>query len=283
MTSELYEPLIERNFDGFPPLAHAFLEEHSPEELWGAVTRFAVLAYAPSQHAKRAVMACVAAHEVRDELGDGWVDLVLECARYAAESRPPWSEPPILEPPEQSSGGLEELRAAMAEGDRVRAERWLSARIDDAEEALREVVHCDARLMLDTAVALSPLLGEKGRYALLRMPLWELIAAPNAREENTPLPTLIQRAVDANGSPDTVTAVFYAVDAGRGFSRPRPGEAGRKPRPALASYRLARDYAQTLIAHDYSRALPPEHAERLLHAVHHNLQHGDSFADWSFA
>ena len=37
MTSELYEPLIERDFDAFPPVAHAFLEAHSVEELWVAV------------------------------------------------------------------------------------------------------------------------------------------------------------------------------------------------------------------------------------------------------
>ena len=69
----LYEPLIERELDAIPAAAHAFAAEHSEDELWIAVTRFAVLAYAPSQHAKRAVMACRAAHEVRDELGErGW-------------------------------------------------------------------------------------------------------------------------------------------------------------------------------------------------------------------
>lgn len=275
MTSELYEPLIERDFDAFPPVAHAFLEEHSPDELWLAVARFAVLAYAPSQHAKRAVMACLAAHEVRDELGDRWIDMILECARYAAESRQPWSEPPILDPPEPSSGDLEELRAAMREGDRMRAERWLSARLDDAEDALRDVVHCDARLMLDTAVALLPLLGEKGRYALLRMPVWELVADPNAKSEETPLPTLISRAVESNGAPDAVTAVLYKVSS--------PRARGEGQGEGLTPYRLARDYAQTLIAHSYARALPPHDAQQLLHAVHHNLEHGESFADWSFA
>ena len=63
MTSELYEPLIERDADAFSAVAHAFLESHSAEELWVAVARFAVLAYAPSQHAKRAVMACLAARD----------------------------------------------------------------------------------------------------------------------------------------------------------------------------------------------------------------------------
>jgi hypothetical protein len=300
VTTELYEPLIERDLDAFPAAAHAFLESHSAEELWVAVTRFAVLAYAPSQHSKRAVMACLAAHDHLD------LDMIVECARYAAESRQPWSEPPILDPPEPSSGELDELRAAMREGDRLRAERWLSARLDDAEVALREVVHCDALLMLDTATALLPLLGEKGRYALLRMAVWELVADPDAREEEAPLATLVARAVEADGAPDAVSAVFYATTVpsprgeavGRGW-REAPGEgtshlrgATPHPNPLLAStrgerplvpYRLARDYAQTLIAHHYASRLPPELAQQLLHAVRYNLEHGESFADWSFA
>jgi hypothetical protein len=210
------------------------------------------------------VVACLAAH---DDLN---VEMIVECARYAAESRQPWSEPPMLDPPEPSTGDLAELVA----GDRLRAERWLSARLGDADVALWDVVHCDARLMLDTAVGLLPLLGEKGRYALLRMPVWELIADPDAREEDAPVETLIARAVETDGSPDAVTAVFYRT-------------AGVPPAvPAASSppaYRLARDYAQTLIAHHYARRLQPDQAQQLLHAVHYNLEHGESFADWSFA
>lgn len=275
--SELYEPLIERDFDAFPPVAHAFLEAHSTDELWLAVARFAVLAYAPSQHSKRAVMACLAAHDVRAELGDRWTEMILECARYAAESRQPWSEPPMLDPPDPSSGEIEELRAAMRDGDRLLGERWLAARLEDADDALRDLVHCDALLMLDTAVALTPLLGDKGRYALLRMPVWELIAAPNAKDDDTPLPTRIMRAVESNGSPDAVTSVFW----GGGF-RSAHGRVVSKPAP-LSPYRLARDYAQTLIAHSWARRLLNTQAEPLLRAVHHNLEHGESFADWSFA
>ena len=264
-----YEPLIERDFDAIPAAARAFLEEHTADELWVSVTRFAVLAYAPSQHAKRAVMACHAAWAVREQLGERFVDMILECARYAAEARPPWSEPPILNPPEPSSGDVEELRAAMREGDRVRGEQWLSARIDDAEEALRPIVHGDAKLMLDTATALLPLLGEKGRYALLRMPVAELIAEPEAADEKLPPEALIARAVASKGAIDDVRAAFISLRSGG----PTPG-AGVPP---LVPYRLARDYAQTLIAH----AIAP--FPELLRAVHHNLDHGESYADWSFA
>ncbi|HKR65747.1 MAG TPA: hypothetical protein VJZ00_18600, partial [Thermoanaerobaculia bacterium] len=112
----LYEPLIERDLDAFPAAARAFLESHSPDELWIAVARFAVLAYAPSQHAKRAVMAVRAAHDMREAMGERWTELVIECARYAAQSRQPWSEPPLLDPPaidETQPRDREELRAAI--------------------------------------------------------------------------------------------------------------------------------------------------------------------------
>lgn len=281
-----YEPLIERDLDAIPASAHAFLESHAPEELWASVTRFAVLAYSPSQHGKRAVMACRAAFDVREDLGNRWTDLLVECARYAAESRPPWSEPPILEPPEPSSGEVDALRAAMREGDRLAAERWLSARIDDAESVLRDVVCGDALLMLDTAIALEPHLGAKGRYPLLRMPLLELMADPDAHDESASLESLLAQASETHGAIDAVRAVFVACAGIRSASSSSAGSMPAGPpasRRRLAPYRLARDYAQTLIAHAYARRLPAEGAERLLDAVHRNLEHGESYADWSFA
>ena len=53
-------------------------------------------------------------------------------------------------------------------------------------------------------------------------------------------------------------------------------------REALIPYPLARDYAQTLIAHAIAHKLPTRQQE-FLAAVHHNLEHGESFAEWSFA
>lgn len=270
-----YEVLIERNLEAIPAAARSFLESHSVGELWVSVTRFAVLAYAPSQHSKRAVMACRATYELRGELGDRWTEMIVACARYAAESRQPWSEPPILDPPEPSSGATEELRAAMADGDRLRGERWLAARLRDAEIPLRELAHGDAMLMLDTALALLPHLGEKGRYALLRMPVWELVTNAGTADPAA-IETLLEHAVVQQGAPDHVQPVL-AWSAGL----PAAGPLASSRR--VVPYPLARDYAQTLIAHFYSRRLAPAQAETLLDAVHHNLEHGENFAEWSFA
>jgi hypothetical protein len=273
-TSALYEPLIKRDLDAIPVAARTFLESHSEDELWIAIARFAVLAYAPSQHAKRAVMAVRAAGEVGLSF-----DLIVACARYAAESRQPWSEPPILEPP--SVDDAEPLNDAIASGDRLRAERWLAAHLNDAHARLRERARGDALLMLDTAIALERSLGEKGRFALLRMVTAELFTPTDHPTES--LDVLIDRAIESRGAIDDVRAVFIrAVEDRQSCLSAVSGEPGQAGLPVLHSYPLARDYAQTLIAQHVARTLPARAGE-FLAAVHHNLEHGESYAEWSFA
>lgn len=266
-TSALYEPLIERDLEAIPRAARTFLESHSEEELWIAVARFAVLAYAPSQHSKRAVMAVRAAREVGLSF-----DVIVACARYAAESRQPWSEPPILDPLE--AGSPEPLEDAIGSGDRLRAERWLAAHMDDAPALLRPVARGDALLMLDAAIALERFLGEKGRFALLRMVMSELLTPSDHPEE--PLETLIDRAIESKGAIDDVRAVFVKAVEDVSLAERQTGLS------VFQAYPLARDYAQTLIAHHVARTLPAR-ADEFLAAVHHNLEHGESFAEWSFA
>jgi hypothetical protein len=240
---KLYEPLIERDLDAIPSAVRAFLEEQPAHELFVAVARFAVLAYAPSLHSKRAVMACRAAWDLREAMGDRWTDLLVECARYAAESRRPWSEPPILDEIETPD-----------------------------ENELRARVRGDARLMLDTALALLPVLGEKGKGALLRMAVQELEAEPDAPPDPAEsVEVLVQRAIDAKGSVESVRDVFLAT------SSPHSPGAGRGEPPPV--YHLARDLAQTVIAH--STPVPDHLRAPFLAAVHHNLAHGESLAGWS--
>jgi hypothetical protein len=252
---KLYEPLIERDLNAIPDAVRAFLDHSSPHELFLAVARFAVLAYAPSQHSKRAVMACRAAWDLREAMGERWSALLTECARYAAEARRPWSEPPILD--------------ALESPD---------------EDELRARARGDALLMLDTALALLPILGEKGKGALLRMPVQELEAEPNPPDDSgEPIEALVQHVVDANGSVDTVREVFiWAAKQSLVIpSASRGTLEGRAVPTSSAIYHLARDYAQTVIAH--ATPLPEPLREPFLSAVHHNLQHGESFAEWSFA
>ena len=108
----LYEAFIERDIAAIPAAVRAYRDEHGSEETFKAIGRFAVLAYAPSQHGKHALLACLAAWRLRAE--PYFDDVVTQCAIYAAESRQPWSEPPILTPPaldDDQRGDLEIGRA----------------------------------------------------------------------------------------------------------------------------------------------------------------------------
>src|SRR5437763_1488694 len=173
-----YDPLIERDFAAIPPAVREFCAAHGVEEAWKAVARFAVLAYAPAQHAKHALLACLAAWEIRDLLGSRFDDALVECAIYAATSRQPWSEPPILDPPPPDPAAR--LRGA----GRLEAERWLATHFqedDFAQEyfaaAAADFADLGHKLIVaNAAFKLAGLLGEKGRYAALRVGVWEMAA-----------------------------------------------------------------------------------------------------------
>jgi hypothetical protein len=314
--SAFYEHLIARELDEAAESARAL----EPEDLYLATARFAVLAYAPSQHAKRAVMAARAVHDLRDELGERWVDLVVECARYVAESRQPWSEPPILDPPAWSERGmLDDLARLAREGDRLGAERWLASRLSDSSlrDELSGACDGDALLMAVTAFALESLLGAKGRFALLRMPIAEIVAEPSSltwggppgpqspdvhvrrprpsesresggdarlvRTWTSALRDLIDVCIASRGSIESVYDVLLFDARYTPFEKGKPINGATRLEP----YRLARDYAQTLIAHAAARrlhsAFPDADVRGFLASVHDNLQNGESFADWSFA
>jgi hypothetical protein len=121
---------------------------------------------------------------------------------------------------------------------------------------------------------------------LLRMPAAEIEAEPNAPEDSdASIATLVQRAIDADGAIDAVRDVFINAATHRATQQ-LSNQATLIPtiaQPATTPpiYPLARDYAQTLIAH--ATPLPSDLKRAFLAAVHHNLAHGESFAEWSFA
>lgn len=292
----LYEPLIARDLEAIAPAVQAFRADATSDELFLAVARFAVLSYAPSQHAKHAVLAALSAWELRDEAGERWDDLLTECAYYAAASRQPWSEPPILDPPDfdgSAASGIDELRAACSGQDRLRAERWLARRLDDASLAsdLLNVAAEDPSdlghklIMTNAALKLVPILGDQGKYVTLRMAVWEMTAycgEPQGHGEED-LHRLIERCIAEEGSLESAHAVFH-FDAA--LERGRPADA---PQAAKAPpiYRLGRDLGAALKAHAVAKRLrvrfPGADLDGFVAAVHHNLENGPSLEEWSFA
>jgi hypothetical protein len=284
---ELYEPLLERDVAGIRPAIESYRRSHSSDDLFQAIARFAVAAYAPSQHAKHAVLAVLSAHDLRDECGERWDDLLIECATYAAQSRQPWSEPPIMDPPDVA-GAPATLREA---SDRLAAERWLAGHLDNSQEIFEVAAEDPSDLghkliMADAAHRLAAIVGEKGRYVTLRMAVWEIVAysgppvtplRPNAEL----LDRLIARCVEEKGSIESAHAVFHFAASTSGM--PVDLRPGRPP----AIYRLARDYGQCLKAHAVAKrlrgAFPRAKLDEFVAACEHNLAQGPSFEEWSFA
>jgi hypothetical protein len=318
----LYEPFIERDLAAIPPAVAAFRANHSAEETWIEITRFAVLAFAPSQHSKHALLACLSAWDLREELGTQFDQAIVECAIYAAASRQPWSEPPMLKPPkidDDQRGDLDELREAIAASDRLRAERWLAKRFDSpdfardylaaASDNFEDLGH--ALIVANAALRLAALLGEKGRYAMLRVGVWEMVARGSresgvgGRSENRDLDSLCSALVAnviAEGGEIISAHALFLFDAalqtedanvirrvanhlsdigGVAASTPTPHT------PLPTPYNFARDYGACLKAHAVAKRLrvrfPNTDFDGMLAAVHRNLDAAPPSEEMAFA
>ena len=292
-----YESLIERDLAAIPRVVREFSAAHGSEEAWKAISRFAVLAYAPAQHAKHALLACLAAWEIRDQLGARFDDALVECATYAATSRQPWSEPPILDPPPPDPSAR--LRGA----DRLEAERWLATNFDAAEyfavaaDDFEDLGH--KLIVANAAYKLSNLLGEKGRYAALRVGVWEMTAYGGERYEerggSVTLDQLADNMVANRGDIESAHAVFLydaALETGQEkrvsdylstIERPSPrlrGEGARRADEGPPVYSYARDCASYLKSHAVAQR---RGIARIIPAAWDNLQHGPSLEAFSFA
>jgi hypothetical protein len=290
----LYEPLLERDESGIRTAILEFRRSHSSEELFTAVARFAVLAYAPSQHAKHAVISCRSAWDIREELGDRFDDVLTECAIYAAGSRQPWSEPPITDPPAidaDQRGDVDELRECVATGDRLRAERWLAKRYRDpdflrdyftvASDDYEDLGH--KLIVAVTASKLASIFGEQGAYAALRIGMWEMTAyRGNSRP---PGGDVIANMIANRGEVENAHAVWHYDAMQEAFGVRRLAAAfkavprHRTPK-ATPVYRLARDYGAYLKSFSVAKRL---NDPRIIAAAKYNLDHAPSFEEFSFA
>lgn len=291
--SLLYEPLISRDISSIRNAVIRFRASNSSARLFDAVARFAVLAHSPSQHGKHAVLACLAAHQLKDDFAHHYDQILVECAIYAAQSRQPWSEPPMTDPPATTKSDLfsdEEIREAIVAKDRLRAERWLARRMREprleasyfaiAAEDLSDDGH---KLILAAAAwQLASILGEEGAFATLRIAPVEWTAAteplsaaqPATCQDEMLLRLLIDDLLDENGS----TIAFHRIElfdaalTASDLSGVPIHESARNrlaadvPRVAVSDlpfesvprapvYNLGRDYAQYLLSHAIARRL----------------------------
>ncbi|MEA2236704.1 MAG: hypothetical protein QOC81_1428 [Thermoanaerobaculia bacterium] len=314
-----YGPFIERDLAAIPAAVAAFRASHTAEETWIEVTRFAVLAFAPSEHSKHALLACLSAWDLREDLGERFDQAIVECAIYSAASRQPWSEPPMLDPPkldDDQRGDVDELREAIAMSDRLRAERWLAKRYRDddfahdffavASDDFEDLGH--KLIVANAAIRLADILGEKGRYAMLRVGVWEMVGvgsgesgAGNGSLDLDSLCAALVANVIANEGEIISAHALFLFDAalqtgddaviGRVVAQlsidPLPTPDTRQPAPDIPVYPFARDYGACLKAHAVAKRLrlrfPSADFDGMLAAVHRNLETAPSLEGMAFA
>lgn len=314
---QLYEALLERDVPAIRAAVSEFRTAHSSGELFESVARFAILAYAPSQHGKHALIACASAHQL-----DASDDLLTECAIYAAAARQPWSEPPITDPPAIESnqrGDIDELREAVQAEDRLRGERWLAKRIDDdgsalflvASDSFEDLGH--KLIVTATAWKLASLFDPRGRFATLRVAVSEMTAYRGERYEEQGVAldteTLLGRLIESMiaGEGDIISAhAIFLLDAAlqtahadvirrvRDYlttfvedSRPQLSAPAKAPVVQVKPYNFARDYGALLKAHAVAKRLQPRYPsvdfDGMIAAAAYNLEHAPSFEEFSFA
>ena len=317
---DLYDPFIERELDAIPPAVERFAAEHGLDEAFSAVSRFAVLAFAPSEHAVHSFLAIDSASAL-----ERTVSLITACAIYAAESRLPWSEPPITDPPALSADeryGPKDLERAILQGDRLGAERWLAFTLGSQDFARQFLEAAAGRLgelghNLIVAVAAARLaapLPSQARFALFRIPVWAWtanrfaggIAESADRDRKDLLDDLMNRFFAEKGSLFAFHAIalFDAAVATTSIlgddsiersvlrrmekcdapAAPPVETIGELP---ATGYRLARDYGEYLKAHAIARRLSAAglsfDSDAFLRTAAWNLEHSPSFEEWSFA
>lgn len=219
----LFEPMLERDRDRIRAEAVELAGRDGVEALFAAIARFAILAHVPAQHARHALLAIVAVGELRDFLGEQYLQALIECAFYAADSRPPWSEPPIITvPPGELPSALDfaAARKAMRTGDLPWFERWLAS----AEQNPQFVAEYFTLAASDD--------GDLGHKLVVACAAWKLARRlpPEARFETL-----------------RIAAVEWCAYGGEPYAPPYAGDRGELLGRLVAN--VAREHGSLLSAH----------------------------------
>jgi hypothetical protein len=319
---QLYEALLTREQDRLRELVENLCRAEGDREALDYVLKFAVLAFSPTLHSRGAVYASLAALDLLDGLPNP-SGVIVECAAYAAETRLPWSESPITDPPAVEgidAANPRHLDEAIRRRDLRAAERWLAAAILEDAPAVE---------FFDAAARFA---GEEGYGFTTATAAWRIAEhAPAARfvSLRTALLEWVRvrdgagaRRVDATAVAPRKVIDLYVMQQGRielftpllvldaaltaeavtgkrdryrpvvdRYALPVEWRHGAAPECDWSmedlAYRYSRDYAAFLmsvpISHRLSRELPDSGAERIPSAAQHNLEYAETFEEWSFA
>jgi hypothetical protein len=318
---QLYEALLTREQDRLRTLVENLCRAEGNREALDYVLKFAVLAFSPTLHSRGAVYASLAALDLLDEMPNP-SDVIVECAGYAAETRLPWSEAPITDPPAVEgidAANPRHLDDAVRTRDLRAAERWLAAAIREDAPAV-EFFDAAARFAgeegygFTTAAAAWRIAAHSpaARFVSLRTALLEWVRVRDGGARRADAATVEPRQVIdlyvmQKGrlelfAPLLVLDAALTAEAATGkrdryrpvvdrYAVPVEWRHGAAPESDWSmedlAYRYSRDYAAFLmsvpISRRLSREMPDCGAERIPSAAQYNLDHAETFEEWSFA
>lgn len=284
---ELYSALLQRETELLPAIIDRISDDASPESVWLHLSRFALLAAAPTEHSRHALLATLEAKSYADDPSLFRLAL-LSVAKYLSVSRLPWSEAPILEPLQPVGDvTMDSLVSAAKENRRVDLERGLDVAMSDVTVLFAAARLVDDELEHQSIVAgyVHRLIDERPdlRREAIRAIAVDWLGAGNTPTAPEPPPVIeaAEKYIGSNGDVEWMHALL-AADA-RMPSRRIPIDADVR----TIDYDLARDYAAAFlavpVAHRLSHLIGDPLRSRIIDAALLNLSSGPSYAEWLFA
>lgn len=291
--TDLYEALLQRETDALRSSIDAILAAGPPEKLWLELTRFSLLALAPTEQSQHALLATIDAGSYVSNPRCA-APALAAVAAYLSVSRLPWSEAPILEP--VVAGGVanvESIVLAASGGPREIVEQAVEAVMDQRELLLQAAARLDDELRhasiiagsIQRLVKIHPELRRAGVRAIANCWIAGAGSVHSRLEENSEIRDVATRYVESNGD----VAIFHQLlfaDVTRHEGDSIAGVPPVEADESLISYNLAKDYAAAfLITPLVSRLASTVEEElrlKVIDAARNNLASGPSFEEWLY-
>ena len=285
---ELYEALLGREVDRLPSIVNDAIARSSAVDLWAHLTRFSLLAAAPTEHSMHAMLATIGARAYLNspELS---TNALTSVAAYLSVSRLPWSEAPILEPlREMDPPTAGELADAAQTGNREKVEDLLNAALDDRGVLLSAALLVDDEFFHPSIAtdAILDLLRERPDMRREAVRALAVIWAASKGVGAQSIPAADAAAAeycDSRGSVAQFHRLLAAVIGGKGD----PKHVHEASLLGRVSYNLAKDYGALFmigpIAEQLSLTVGDTVAANVITAALDNLTNGASYEEWLYA
>jgi len=289
--TELYEALLQRETGALRASIDTILESGTADRLWLELTRFSLLALAPTEQSQHALLAAIGAKSYLSNPRHAAAALT-SVATYISQARLPWSEAPILEP--LTAGGavsIDSLVLAATEKRREIVESAIEALMGDRGLLLTAASRFDDELRhasiitgsIQRLVGIHPELRREGVRAIANTWITAARSMPSKSSRVSELRDDAIRYVEGGGDVTMFHALLFAdvslaeIDADAGIPSFEADE-------EFLSYNLARDYASAFLIGPLASRLSPgvddELRLQVIDASRKNLASGPGFEDW---